>query len=191
MSKRIERVLKGWDVKMTKITFDSKYKNLTKVASDDVTRQGINRIIVGNNYIAATNGFALVRVPARVEGSVANGFDHVSLEDFDIAKLRCKKLTDIEVETRSGEVQSPLIEQVIPAADRESRYEIAIDVELLLKVAKALGETKLRLRFGEPLDAIEVTPCSQDPGDQTVVGVVMPFRADLKPRPRGEKMGGK
>lgn len=165
------------------IKFEKRFK-IEKVASTDVTRPSLNQLIVGEDWVAATNGHALVKVPAsRVRPETYPEIDEERTHDsIDLAALKAARKEQkgylIDVATRQGQFAPPPIAQVIPTIGRDTCFEVALSVDELANIAAALDTETVVLRFGGWLEPIEILPTrnwSETP-NRSELGVLMPFR---------------
>lgn len=163
------------------------------IASTDDTRYTITAPYLEGDRVIATNGMAMVVLPIEREENDTDG--HIQSEAFKTARKQLKNLSESQF-VANGQItyadgstaprvkdmgNFPQWKQVVPPIDRPVGFKVALDAELLLKLADALGampdENKkngkiVTLTFKNELSAIVVTPHT----DTKAMGILMPVR---------------
>ena len=154
-------------------------------AGTDILRKALTYVQHKDGRLIATDRHVLCSLP--VEDSEGQTEELISMSTIKAARVYLKEQnkgkakdardhTIIVEEKEEIQERFPRCELIIdPLKQREHTYTIALDPALLVRLAKAMGCDTLRLHFGEPKEAIYVTP--NDPqGDE--FGVCMPCRMD-------------
>ena len=144
----------------------------------------------GNDVAITTNGKIIAIVPVdeleRKESGktikidvfkkarqAMNGFKHLPCIFMQVmGKNGETTLVDNSVHINNQDIRFPDWKKVLPK--KKAKHVIGLDIELLVKLSKALGckEIKLELRK-DPLDPITVRPLNLD---KEAFGVIMPIR---------------
>jgi hypothetical protein len=172
----------------------NKHAQVELCASNEATRHVITFAYLdtqdeGAPKLVSTNGRMMAVVPVEMEEGDDSGF--ITVESLKAArKAAGSRSKESQLKANGNltlpngqsfprpskdDMQYPNWRQVVPAADRESKFRIRLDAELLFKLAKAIsgnGDAHVTLEFGsDERDVIKVTGTL--PGGY---GVLMPCR---------------
>lgn len=162
-------------------------------ASKDETRYSITEPYLDMTkepVMVATTGAILAVIPVETEEGDASGY--VTAEALKAErKHKLGMLCNGELKVAGGpsfprpeKGQYPNWRQVVPAKDRESVFQVGINVKLLWELCQAIGCETARLEFASNTDGIVVKPTScgtsfhpsKPAANEKAYGVIMPTR---------------
>lgn len=166
----------------------SKFSQVERVASVDKSRASITQPYLDKEMgkVISTNGSAMAIVNVEVGEHDASGYvtaealqagRKITGDKVDITANGCLKLangTSMVRPTDEHLGQFPKWQQVVPSLDRDVCFKVAINAELLLDLAKAIGNGKsniVLLTFTNDKDSILVKGSNPD-----AFGILMPAR---------------
>lgn len=184
------------------------------VASKDESRPVLTMVHLNaeDSVVEVTDSYMLARFPVELdEGDTSGPIPVDALKasrkpplKFKSTSIRCNSHVEVRHEfgehasdpyvtlpRESGDYQFPNTRQLIP--DTLSEFEIGLDAGLLLKLAKAMGSERIRIRFTNAPTRVGVeNPAVDQPGpsnmrpmvvrpinahsDDEPIGILMPIR---------------
>lgn len=166
---------------------------IEKATSKDVSRYVLTEpyLDVENKAMVATNGVIIAVVPVELSESDKSG--HITAENLQsIRKTRnCSaECGDDWIETDNSKIVRSNLGNfknwkiVIPPLDRETKFQIGLNIKLLWELCQAIGCETARLEFSDDLSAVFVRPTSvgsvnhpsKPAANPDAYGVIMPTR---------------
>ena len=174
---------------MPTIKFDSDYKPEKVINSKD-KRPHLRRVmVIDQQTIAASNGAAMVVLPARIEGSIdwTKG-PHLSLAALAAARVEQKGLHEVALPIEEGVANV----DVLAACPSGGEYiDVTLDPRLLLSLAEALASKEgVTLRIRNNSGTIEVKADREEWGAGRPFGLLAP-RIPRRTKSVADMKGGK
>lgn len=154
---------------------NKKYK-IEGVVLKDKTRETLNYINVyqnGRTWAVATDGRMLAKVPVEIEGDELSKGTAIKADDFAFQRKNpaIKKQEEIFCFLQPIVGQYPNVEQIMPSDEVKPVFSFGIDPSMLLSLANAIGQDKIRIDFYGESKALKVRAMNEK---EEAHGLIMP-----------------